>query len=179
MTDTNPRDLIFSTMQILGLSIEATFVPWSKSRFFVEDAPIGDRSLNWKITLVRSGAVRRENVLTTDYFAGIAHCPSYRSSARATLDYVGAITMETEHGKRSNGGKSILPDEASVMASLLTDADVIDHASFESWASDLGYDTDSRKAEATYRACLAIGLALRNAVGDAGLADLRNAARDF
>jgi hypothetical protein len=53
-----------------------------------------------------------------------------------------------------------------------------DYATFEQWASDLGYDSDSRSA-ATYLACLAIGLALRAGIGDSGLATLQAARSDY
>lgn len=44
---------------------------------------------------------------------------------------------------------------------------------------ELGYDPDSRKAEAIYKACLEIALKLRNALGEDGLAKLREAAQDY
>ena len=46
------------------------------------------------------------------------------------------------------------PTLADVLDCLASDASGVDNAqSFEAWASEYGYDTDSRKAEATYRAC--------------------------
>jgi hypothetical protein len=44
------------------------------------------------------------------------------------------------------------PRPADVLSSLLLDVTSADQ-SFEDWASDFGYDDDSRKAEATYNAC--------------------------
>lgn len=44
------------------------------------------------------------------------------------------------------------PDASEVLSCLVSDATSFDNArSFEEWASDFGYDPDSRKAEATYR----------------------------
>lgn len=43
------------------------------------------------------------------------------------------------------------PDAETVLGSLLSDASSADQ-SFEDWAGDYGYDTDSRKAYATYEA---------------------------
>lgn len=63
--------------------------------------------------------------------------------------------------------------------SLVSDADVLDCSTFEEWADNLGYDKDSRKAEATYRECLALALKLRNGLGEAALAELREAAQDY
>jgi hypothetical protein len=44
------------------------------------------------------------------------------------------------------------PKVADVLDSLIADSDVIGKK-FEEWASDLGYDVDSRKAEKIYHAC--------------------------
>jgi len=46
------------------------------------------------------------------------------------------------------------PTLADVLDCLASDASGVDNAqSFEDWASEYGYDTDSRKAERTYRIC--------------------------
>ena len=52
-----------------------------------------------------------------------------------------------------------------VLSCLFSDAESAGE-SFESWASDLGYDTDSRKAEATYKACQSIAKRLHALFGD-------------
>lgn len=59
------------------------------------------------------------------------------------------------------------PDAADVLECLRSDALSVDGAAdFETWASDLGYDTDSRKAHAAYRACLRIEHRLRRFLGE-------------
>ena len=46
------------------------------------------------------------------------------------------------------------PTLAEVLDCLASDASGVGNAqSFEEWASEYGYDTDSRKAECTYRIC--------------------------
>lgn len=46
------------------------------------------------------------------------------------------------------------PTLADVLDCLASDASGVDNAqSFEEWASEYGYDTDSRKAEKTYNIC--------------------------
>lgn len=46
------------------------------------------------------------------------------------------------------------PTLAEVLDCLASDASGIENArSFEEWASEYGYDTDSRKAERTYKIC--------------------------
>jgi hypothetical protein len=56
------------------------------------------------------------------------------------------------------------PDIADVLESLQSDSRDSD-SSFDSWASDFGYDTDSRKAESVYRACQESARKLRNLMG--------------
>lgn len=169
----------------LALSFRFEFVPFSKSRNAKPGAKISDRSLNWQVTILRAD----REILTTDYSAGIAHCPAYARLKVApafgpmTVEQAEAITFETERGVASTrmgmGGACIAPEAVDVIYSLAMDASVLDAGGFEAWASDYGYDTDSRSAEATYRACLEIALKLRAALGDEGLAKLRHAASDF
>ena len=167
----------------LGLTMTAKFVPWSLSRNAGEGLP----SLNWKVTLYRAATAPGRSplvVLTTDYGAGCGHCPSYKLSVkdaggRNSLMRDELIRKECETGKDNKTGKPILPKLADVLHSLASDADVIDCGTFEEWAGDLGYDTDSRKAEGIYRACLKIALKLRNALGEDGLRELREAVQDY
>lgn len=44
------------------------------------------------------------------------------------------------------------PDPIEVLWSIARDSDALE-MTFEDWAGEFGYDTDSRKAEKTYRAC--------------------------
>jgi hypothetical protein len=175
-------------IQNMGLTVESVFVPFSQSRNAKEKSP----SLNWKVTVKRDG----REVLTTDYSAGCGHAPSYRQTwgKRTTEDRDRELMVawECETGGRALGvkysgrapeaygtgyqrGDKIKPDTLDVLHSLAMDSDVLDAGGFEQWASDLGYDTDSREAERTYRACLDLALKLRAALGDSGLQDLRNA----
>jgi hypothetical protein len=57
------------------------------------------------------------------------------------------------------------PDAADVLDCLLSDASGADQ-SFEDWASDYGFDTDSRKHERTYRAIARQTAKLRRFLGD-------------
>lgn len=168
-------------MTALELDVTAVFVPFSQSRNAHEE----HHSLNWRVTLTKSGRA----VLTTDYMAGCAHCPSYKQSSYKTVDGNAAVREECETGRavrwRSESlglfahGAPILPNTVDVLYSLVLDADVINYSTFEEWANEFGYDPDSRKAEATYRACLQHALALRGAVGDDGLRTLQEAFQDY
>lgn len=187
----------------LGIVVRSTFVPWTESRSFRFGATLLERNLNWRVTLLREAIIdgmpkpgSGRQILTCDYnSAGLAHAPSYETArwtgvngrpAMNVLDH-DAILHETETGRAARtiptlsaaiSGKPILPDPEDVIACIALDASAIDYPSFESWAEDCGYDTDSRKAEATYRECLSHALALRTAIGDDELRKLRDLASD-
>lgn len=192
MTETTTKDRILSVAADLGLTMTTKFVPWSQSRKAGEKQP----SLNWLVTLhkrTRDAKDPGPAFLTTDYMAGQGHCPAYKASVKElghqnSLARDEVIRWECEHGLKSvsrvsmgivGGTTPIVPDFADVLHSLVSDSDVIDYGTFEEWAGELGYDTDSRAAEKTYQACLAIALKLRNALGEAGLTALREACQDY
>jgi hypothetical protein len=177
-----PREQIEATAKELGLTMETVFVPFSQSRNKGEK----HQSLNWSVTIKRNG----RDILPTDYSAGCAHCPAYKNPDKPARDYM--IQFECEHGTKAQGVRwsstpeaygsrrdKIEPDFCDVLYSLSMDSDVIDASGFEEWASNFGYETDSRKAESIYRACLDIALKLRAALGEEGLAKLREACQDY
>lgn len=177
------RERASEVVERLGLKVSAKFVPYSYSRHAKGCARVGERSLNWRVVVWHLG----REVMQREYSAGIAHCPSYPSGGRMTVDQAEEIEHETEAGraaKRASGGmiysgKPIEPDALDVLYSLVMDAEAGEHASFEDWASDLGFDTDSRRAEAAYRECLDTFTRLRAAVGDDGLRALRDAFQEW
>lgn len=178
------KETLQQAMSDLGITIDAVFVPWSESRSFKPGAKVTERSLNWRVTVKRNNRA----ICTTDYTAGIGHAPSYKQGARMSLDGEAALIHETERGTVAKpsamlghvySGKPIKCDPCDVIYSLVSDSSAIDYPTFEEWARELGYDTDSRKAESIYRACLEIALALRSALGDSGLAQLQTACQDY
>jgi hypothetical protein len=161
----------------LGLTMTAVFVPWNQSRNKSEKHP----SLNWSVTLACKG----RNFLTTDYMMGMAHCPSYKQGDMSVDQYT-CIRMECNTGRRQLsvygsgiGGRKILPPMDAVLASLCSDAYALDSSSFKEWADNYGMSADNKAAEATYHACLEIGLKLRNALGEDGLKRLNAVFRDY
>ena len=176
-----PKEKILAVANEIGLTMTCEFVPWSLSRNAGEKMP----SLNWKVTLSKGD----RKLLTTDYMAGSGRCPSYKQGDN-TISRSEAVRFECEQGRAAAihntgtkfnllGGKRILPDLADVLHSLVSDADVIDHGSFEEWADNYGYDVDSRAAEKIYRACLDIALTLRSGIGQDKLDALREAGQDY
>jgi hypothetical protein len=87
-------------------------------------------------------------------------------------EIVGDKTPKTQY-------KKINPATLDVLYCLVSDAEAGDFASFEEWAESFGFDSDSRRAESAYRDCLATYLKLRAAIGDDGLAQLREGFADF
>jgi len=174
-----PKETLQAAIDSLGLSLLSRFIPWSKSRNFKAGSKRAyDRSLNWSVTVQHNG----RDVLTTDYGSGIAHCPAYKKEYKGVMSiYVDElIVRETETGKTADARqKPIEIDVCDVFYSLVLDSDAIEYTTFEDWADNLGYEQDSRSAEATYRQCLEIALKLRAAIGDAGLTALREAVQDY
>lgn len=59
------------------------------------------------------------------------------------------------------------PTARDVLESLASDASTVEHSEgFEDWADSLGYDTDSRSAERSYRATVRQTERLRKFLGD-------------
>lgn len=65
------------------------------------------------------------------------------------------------------------PTAAEILSSLACDVrDIENGSSFETWANDLGYDPDSRKAEGIYRQCEKAYRELGSMLGRENLAEL-------
>lgn len=70
------------------------------------------------------------------------------------------------------------PAMVDVLDCLASDASGVESArGFEDWCGDFGYDTDSRKAEATYRACRKQWASLQRLLGADLAAELLAAER--
>lgn len=170
---------ITDTLNALGLSMEATFIPWSQSRNREEPK----KSINWLVTLKREG----KGCLTTDYMQGIGHIPGFPVQAKMTifLDELLSCTCETGNvynyktGKAASPRKLPPPNITDVLQSLLLDSDVLDYVTFEEWASDVGYNPDSREAEKIYQACLKIALQMKQMFSGQELEALQELFQDY
>lgn len=129
-------------------------------------------------------------VLTSPYSMGIGHIPkdsAPRGQRGWTRDRVQWITEVMKTGKAGGWSetfgplntKPILPKLKDVMYCLCSDAQVLNSGGFEDWANEYGYDTDSRKAEDTYRECLDLALKLKAGVGVTLLESLQTAFQDY
>ena len=82
---------------------------------------------------------------------------------KVRLRYQGRSMTLTFYQWRGHHGQA--PEAEGVMGCLLSDASSAE-ADFESWASDLGFDPDSRKAEKTYRQVRKQTASLRRLLGE-------------
>jgi hypothetical protein len=177
-------------LSTLRLHYVAQFVPFSLSRNAKSAPKLSELSLNWRVTIGKlsplDGQVQRDP-LVTDYQEGIAHIPEYMHGMRPTIHHVDCVRHSCEKGTRYvdsssgviQGRKLDAPALRDILYYLIQDASAIDCSTFEDWANDLGMDTDSRKAEAAYRACIETGLKLRQIIGDAALTKLRELFQDY
>jgi hypothetical protein len=171
------RDIAAAIISELGLTVDSEFIPFSQSRNKDETRPC----LNWLVTLKRDG----EEILSTPYSAGSAHCPAYSDPTLGRQDSVDrfkAIREQCETGRNGKPGRPgawIKPDALDVIYSLSMDSGVLDYGDFESWAGEYGYDPDSRKAESIYRQCLDLALKFNASLGAVNTERLRSAFQDY
>lgn len=191
------ESVIAAICERADLTMESTFVPFSQSR---NAKPGADgkpwRSLNWEVTIKRHGRV----VLTTDYAQGEGHAPALKvtgemrpgsSDKYARTLRRNAVSREIETGRCHTFGEGWAtqtdgtrdtkkpipaPSIGDVMQSLARDSDVLEYGDFDQWASEFGYDADSRKAESIYRTCVEIATKLRAGLGGHLLDEIRLAA---
>ena len=121
--------------------------------------------LAFAVRLLRNG----REVLTTPYRMGIGHVPK----GQMYLDSPGHLSLLEKAAKQAKVAPA-LPD---VLFSLVMDgAAYFDAETFEDWAENYGYDTDSRKAEQVWKACDETGRKLARVLSADELATLREAA---
>lgn len=98
-----------------------------------------------------------------DFYTGFGHrAPATKDQKlRAEYEFQGLTKKDkqgaTMYGRRylarvEEMRKPVAPHAASVLHSLILDSSAVGQ-SFESWCADFGYDSDSRKAYATYEEC--------------------------
>lgn len=168
------------TLAAHGLTVASVFIPFSQSR---NRANVKHPSLNWSVTIQRNG----RPVLTCDYSAGAAHCPSYtRDNLQVTANRIKSECETGTHALSSMAppyfrasGKPIQPNAVDVVASVMLDASALDCAGFADWCADYGYSDDSVKARAIYDSCIAHGLAMRAALGSTAFDSLREAFQNY
>jgi hypothetical protein len=77
---------------------------------------------------------------------------------------LGTVQLTYSMGSGLKGG----PTLAAVLESVQLDCSSVYGRDFEEWCGDFGYDTDSRKALATYSECVAISAEMETMLGPVG-----------
>lgn len=150
-TTTDNKQALKEYVDALGLTYTATFQPRPQPRETVEHP-----QLHWLITLSNG-----KQSAQFPYSEGCGHVTGYKAfhatrydTAQADARYRKAC--ETGLVQVTEFARPIpqpAPDVLDVLYCLVSDASARHSATYEEWASDYGYDEDSRKGEETYRAC--------------------------
>ena len=180
-TTTDNKQALRDFVAGLGLDYQAVFVPTTQG------PEVEHPQLHWSITLSK-GRQR----FTTTYSQGMGHVVGYRQFHKTPYH---KRIAEEGYRKTCETGKlwkymegmdwwtpkdvQPAPELLDVLYCLVLDADVLEHSGLESWASDLGYDTDSRKAEAIWKTCIEQSLALKGLIGSTNLEALRELYQDY
>lgn len=179
MSKTLTRDEVVESFQF-----DIAYVP---SKF----DPKGENRLNYRVK-VSKGA---QTVYDGPYSMGLAHIPNYNALLKATNSTYSRTTLDGErlfnqvlaNGKSIKqisynnwlSGEPILPARLDVMHSLIMDGYADDARSYEEWAGDYGYDTDSIKGLRVFEACAEVGRALRVTMGAEWVMAARGAFQDY
>jgi hypothetical protein len=131
--------------------------------------------VKWNVKLI----VDERTVFECPYFTGIGHIKGPRDTFGRFSVYEANQMRKVLNGQKTPEFSAQEPELDDVMCCLVLDADVIEYANFEEWADSIGYDSDSREAEKTYRQCLEQTLKLRSAFGEDKLSELREAFIDY
>jgi len=92
------------------------------------------------------------------------------SFRRGTGKSASRFTTSFSMGKGHNGKA---PEAGDVLDCLASDASSIENAKgFEDWANDMGWDSDSRKAEKIFNACKSQAVKLKEFLGDESYQEL-------
>lgn len=159
MTATETASALLETMEVSAefQHIPTTYDPQSKEW----------QHIAWKVTIMTP-----RGTFTTDYKQGIGHLPKSWGldplRGVLTVDKLAQIRHVLAHGCRGRdiGGdirgraeELPRPSLVDVLHCIFSDAQSGEN-DFPDFCAELGYDEDSRKAEATWRACRDTGAAL-------------------
>jgi hypothetical protein len=136
----------------------------------------------WATHFTRQKSDGTHHAQQFEYFTGLGHrkpndSPMAKESAQS-LAKVSKRMLAWEHHYKRYPDQVVAPHAAGVLYSLLSDANACEE-SFESWCDSYGYDSDSRKALATYQACQENGDKLRRVFNGATISALRDALQDY
>lgn len=143
-----------------------------------------EQASHFRVTLTKDG-----RSMSAQYSMGSGHLAAYirerikgkilpwhineRDAERALHRVVSVHDKQVYNELVQRYGNGFAPKAESVLDSLAMDASSYENArNFEDFAAEFGYDTDSRKAEAMYRACGDTAKELRHLLGRDGYENL-------
>lgn len=117
--------------------------------------------------------------MSVPFTQGIGHLPDdvYRPtwSRGFTNGELDKINHALKTGYVGNSSRRLAPPSIyDVLSCLFSDADALE-STFEDWCGNFGYDSDSRKAESTFKACRETGLDLLRILGAEHFEAMRDA----
>lgn len=146
--------------------VPSTYDPRDKESF---------QGIKWKYTVATD-----IGSFSGEYTQGIGHLPKawglVPQNGRFSISQLQALNDTLRSGYRYRIETTVrkptnqrIPEPAAddLLYCLFSDADALNYT-FDEWADNYGYDTDSRKAEAIYNACRQVGLDLLRVLGPAG-----------
>lgn len=113
----------------------------------------------------------------------VDHNPDMNSDPKYPMDHW-KCTLKAGHSQMTVtfsmgiGHKGKAPEAAEVLSCVASDSTSADQ-SFEDWCVELGYDTDSRKAERTYNLIKRQAAKLRNFLGESAYQTLMHSVEHF
>ena len=195
---TDTQKTLPQLIESLGVTVESRYLGVQREPGDKKTGEPGWLHFAFAVTVKRAG---RPAAIETPYRLGVGHvklpaAPTFetlyavgdRSKTENILDALRRgkrIRPEYEREERAIYGaaarkQGLAPKPADVLHSLISDGDAyFDSLTFEEWAGNLGFDTDSRNAEAMYRACDETGRHLARMFSDDELAQLREAASEY
>jgi hypothetical protein len=192
--ESNTSELATTTPTQLGLSLQ------------IISGPAGHVESDWPcikyVVALRRDTSKLCEVWSGDYKIGVGHVKwptlaqvegavfsftpdetnvlRIRARGQALKETPEAMALEADVAAELARRQKVAPDLNDVVASLICDGSAhFDSHAFETWCDDFGYDTDSRKAEATFRTCDETGRKLARALTADELAGLREWASNF
>lgn len=195
-TDMNTQALP-QLLESLGVTVESRYLGVQREPADKKTDEPGWLHLAFAVTVKRAGRAD----IATPYKLGVGHVKLPAAPTWQMVDAVGTrplaenILSALHRGKRvkpeydpceralydaAARAQGLAPKPADVLHSLLMDGDAFFNGeTFEDWCENYRYDTDSRKAEAMYRACDEIGRRLARMFSPDEIAQLREAASEY
>lgn len=196
--NTDTQKTLPQLLESLGVTVESRYLGVQREPADKKTGEPGWLHFAFAVTVKRAD---RPDAIETPYKLGVGHvklpaAPTFEM-VRAVGNYATAenlldalrrrrhIRPEYEREERAiydaaARKQGLAPKPADVLHSLLSDGEAFfDGLTFEDWCDNLGFDPDSRKAEAAYRACDDIGRNLARMFSLDEIAQLREAASDY